>query len=96
MGGWLIPEKKSEWRGPSRGPFEPAPDSSTSFFDRENRFEPRFFGLDSISCREREREKKRTEEIGGRIRVSFLNVGRSSREEKWWRKIERSLMGEDV
>lgn len=59
MGGWLIPEKKSEWRGPSRGPFEPAPDSSTSFFDRENRFEPRFFGLDSMSCREREKKKER-------------------------------------
>lgn len=55
----------------------------------------------SIRCRvererEREREKKRTEEIGGRIHVSFLNVGRSFREEKWSRKIERSLMGKDV
>lgn len=86
--------KKSEWRGPSRGPFGTAPDSSTSFsIVRILRSSLDYSA--SIRCRvkkERKEKKKRTEEIEGRMRVSFSLVPVLERKSGCRRSRENNLM----
>lgn len=81
--------KKSEWRGPSRGPFGTAPNSSTSFsIVRILRSSLDYSA--SIRCRVKKERKEKKKKNGGNrgknARLFF--VGPSSREEKWLQKIE--------